>query len=56
MGMGDIFTSKANFTRMIESDSSSLSIPLVVSSVIHKAMIEVDESGTTAAAATGNLS
>lgn len=55
MGFGDIFSPAANFNRMIQSASPSNSLisPLTVSNVVHKAIIEVDEKGTTAAAVTG---
>ena len=45
MGMVDLFTS--------EADLSGNGDGLQVDSVIHKAFVEVDEAGTTAAAATG---
>ncbi len=46
LGMGSAFSSGADFTPMGLSGS-------VISQVIHKAIIEVDEEGTVAAAATG---
>ncbi|CAN9502153.1 unnamed protein product [Ophioblennius macclurei] len=46
MGMTSIFTNAANLTRL------SKDLGLKVSKVLHKAMIEVDETGTMAAAAT----
>ncbi|VDL74619.1 unnamed protein product [Nippostrongylus brasiliensis] len=47
MGIEDIFTDTANFSGMIEGDPATH-----VSNALHKAVIEVDESGTSAAAAT----
>ena len=44
MGMVDLFTP--------EADLSGIGSALMVDSVIHKAFVEVDEEGTTAAAAT----
>ncbi|XP_026162085.1 protein Z-dependent protease inhibitor [Mastacembelus armatus] len=46
MGMASIFSNAANFTRLSKEKA------IKVSEVLHKAMIEVDEIGTTAAAAT----
>ncbi|XP_049452333.1 protein Z-dependent protease inhibitor [Epinephelus fuscoguttatus] len=46
MGMASVFSNSANLTKLSEEES------LKVSEVRHKAVIEVDESGTTAAAAT----
>lgn len=51
MGLGVIFTSDANFGNMVIPNDKD---QLIVSTIIHKAMIEVDEDGATAAAATGN--
>lgn len=51
MGLGVIFTSNANFANMVIPNFKD---QLIVSNIIHKAMIEVDEDGATAAAATGN--
>ncbi|XP_066247831.1 antichymotrypsin-2-like isoform X3 [Euwallacea similis] len=48
IGLGEIFTNKANFSGMLESPEQ-----LFVSEVIQKAFIEVNEEGTEAAAATG---
>ncbi|XP_062253344.1 protein Z-dependent protease inhibitor isoform X1 [Platichthys flesus] len=46
MGMPSIFSNSANLTRLSKDD------PIKVSEVLHKAVIDVDETGTTAAAAT----
>ncbi|XP_040916083.1 protein Z-dependent protease inhibitor-like [Toxotes jaculatrix] len=46
MGMASIFSNSANLTRL------SKNARIQVSEVLHKAVIEVDETGTTAAAAT----
>ncbi|KAM9354860.1 protein Z-dependent protease inhibitor [Pholidichthys leucotaenia] len=46
MGMTTVFSHSANLTRLNEDEG------LRVSEVLHKAVIEVDETGTTAAAAT----
>ncbi|MFT7813566.1 alpha-1-antitrypsin-like [Arapaima gigas] len=46
MGITDIFTAGADFSGIADS-------PLSVSEVVHKATLDVDESGSTAAAATG---
>lgn len=46
MGMKDIFSEKANLQRISDN-------PIYVSSIIHKAIVEVNEEGTIAAAATG---
>ncbi|XP_036927558.1 protein Z-dependent protease inhibitor [Acanthopagrus latus] len=46
MGMASIFSNSANLTKLSKSSG------LKVSEVLHKAVIEVDETGTTAAAAT----
>ncbi|KIH45917.1 serine proteinase inhibitor [Ancylostoma duodenale] len=46
MGVTEMFTINADLTGITTSP------PLVVSNALHKAIIEVDESGTTAAAAT----
>ncbi|CAJ0588935.1 unnamed protein product [Cylicocyclus nassatus] len=45
MGVTDLFTSQANLTGVSD-------LPLFVSKAAHRALIEVDEEGTTAAAAT----
>ncbi|MDN4163719.1 serpin family protein, partial [Nocardioides abyssi] len=47
LGLGVIFKEEANFSGMLESNEK-----LVVSKVIQKAFIEVNEEGTEAAAAT----
>lgn len=47
LGLGIAFSDAANFTRM------SVTEPLVITDVVHQAIIIVDESGTIAAAATG---
>lgn len=46
IGLTDMFTPQANLQRISEQ-------PLLVSEVVQKAHIEVDEEGATAAAATG---
>ncbi|XP_042356490.1 protein Z-dependent protease inhibitor [Plectropomus leopardus] len=46
IGMASIFSNSANLTKLSKEED------LKVSEVLHKAVIEVDESGTTAAAAT----
>ncbi|TNN84160.1 Alpha-1-antitrypsin [Liparis tanakae] len=46
MGMNSIFSNAANLTKLTKK------VGLKVSEVLHKAVIEVDEIGTTAAAAT----
>ncbi|XP_030387484.1 alaserpin-like isoform X2 [Scaptodrosophila lebanonensis] len=48
LGMSRMFSSKAEFGKMLQSPES-----LQVSAVIHKAFIDVNEEGTEAAAATG---
>lgn len=47
MGMTDMFTDRANFSGIAEG------LKVKVSEVVHKATLDVDEFGTTAAAATG---
>ena len=49
LGMADAFNTKSNFSNLIEPTS----MPLYVSAIIQKAIIEVDEKGTVAVAATG---
>ncbi|KAF3701227.1 Protein Z-dependent protease inhibitor [Channa argus] len=46
MGMGSLFSNSANLTKLSQDKG------LKVSEVLHKAVIDVDETGTTAAAAT----
>jgi serpin B len=48
LGLKDAFNEKANFSRMISEQ-------VQISDIIQKAMITVDEEGTTAAAATGAI-
>lgn len=52
LGLGGIFNSSADLSGILNDDSSS-QIPLVVSQVTQKAMIDVNEEGSKAAAATG---
>lgn len=47
--MGTMFTENANLRGILEGGAKNL----VVSSVIHKAVIEVDESGSEASGSTG---
>uniref|UniRef100_A0A1A8MH37 Thyroxine-binding globulin n=1 Tax=Nothobranchius pienaari TaxID=704102 RepID=A0A1A8MH37_9TELE len=47
MGIADMFGNRANFSGISEKQN------LVVSAVVHKASLDVDEVGATAAAATG---
>nr|XP_006208298.1 plasma serine protease inhibitor [Vicugna pacos] len=49
LGISDVFTSQADLTGI--SNHSSI----LVSEMVHKAVVEVDESGTKAAAATGTI-
>lgn len=46
MRMGEMFTSSANFSGIIESSE-----PLQVSKIVHKAFIEINEQGSEAASA-----
>lgn len=48
--MNEMFGSKADFGGLLKS-----SAPLQVSDVLHKAVIEVNEDGSEAAAATGKI-
>jgi serine protease inhibitor len=48
MGLTDAFSPKANFSNITDG-------PLFISTIIQKAMIQVDEKGTIAAAATGMM-
>lgn len=50
MGMEKMFSHAAEFGNLLDSDES-----LMVSKVVHKAFIEVNEEGAEAAAATGKL-
>lgn len=45
-----MFSNEAEFDNLLEQP-----IPLCVSSVVHKAFIDVNEAGTEAASATGNI-
>jgi serpin B len=47
MGMKAAFTGRADFSGMLTTE------PLMIGKVVHKAFVEVNEEGTTAAAATG---
>lgn len=57
MGFGNIFGPNANFTNMVVTKTNNNALPppppLSVSAFIHKAIITVTETGTTAAAASG---
>lgn len=48
LGMTDMFSTKANFTDILETKDK-----LIVSDVVHKAFIEINEDGAEAAAASG---
>lgn len=48
MGMTEIFSDNANLGDLLDSNEN-----LKVSDVVHKAFLEIDETGTEAAAATG---
>lgn len=48
--MADMFTDSANLSGLLQSGE-----PLKISDAVHKAFIKVDEGGSEAAAATGNL-
>lgn len=50
MGMFEIFSDNANLTGFLKYTQ-----PLKVTNVIQKAFIEIDEKGSTASAATGNI-
>ncbi|XP_011187959.1 serine protease inhibitor 42Dd [Zeugodacus cucurbitae] len=50
LGISKIFTDEADFSNMLESPE-----PLQVSQILHKAVIEVNEEGTEAAAATAMI-
>lgn len=48
--MGEIFTENANLKGLLNTTE-----PIAVSDVVHKAFIEINEEGSEAAAATGNI-
>ncbi len=49
LGLGDAFTGAADFSRLIEGAGPG---DLVISKVLHKTFLDIDEKGTEAAAAT----
>ena len=52
LGLGDAFTPKADFSRLIEGAGPG---DLMISHVLHKTFLDIDEKGTEAAAATAIL-
>lgn len=51
MGLEEIFTTNANFSRLLETESTSLG--LYITKMLQKVRIEINEEGSEAAAATG---